>query len=98
MRITVERFPEPVWRKPPTAKVPKISKGIADPRQALAIAAQAKGDSYAALSRMIGRRDGFLACFIREGLPTALTERDHNFLVAYFGQPLGVRDLWLDRV
>lgn len=98
MRITVERFSEPVWRKPPVPKAPRISKTMADPRQALAIAAQTKGDSYAALSRMIGRRDGFLACFIREGMPKALTARDHQWLVDYFGQPLGVRDLWLHRV
>lgn len=58
---------------------------MTDPRPALAVAAQAKGDSYAALSRMIGRRDGFLSCFIREGLPKALTERDHQLLVDYFG-------------
>ena len=98
MQVTVERFPEQIWPKPPVPKAPRITKGMADPRQALAVAAQASGDSYAALSRMIGRREGFLACFIREGLPQALTERDHQLLVDYFGQPLGVRDLWLDRV
>ena len=98
MRVTVERFPEPVWRQPPAPRTPRIAKGVVDPRQALAAAAQASGDSYAELSRMIGRRDGFLACFIREGMPKALTERDHSLLVAYFGKELGVRDLWLHRV
>ncbi|HEU0045055.1 hypothetical protein [Sphingomonas sp.] len=70
------------------------------PRQMLqaAVARWNKPDvNYASLSRMLGRRDGYLACFVREGHPMALNERDHRILADFFGlteRELGVRELW----
>jgi hypothetical protein len=72
----------------------KLRNGPVDPREALASAASARGDSLAALSRMLDRRSSYLSDFVREGVPRALTERDHGLLTAYFGKPLGLRDLW----
>lgn len=74
-----------------------LRNGPVDPREALAAAAAARGDSLAALSRMLDRRSSYLSDFVREGVPRALTERDHGLLSAYFGaggQGLGIRDLW----
>lgn len=72
----------------------KLRNGPVDPREALAAAAAVRGDSLAALSRMLDRRASYLSDFVREGMPRALTERDHGLLLAYFGKPLGMRDLW----
>jgi repressor LexA len=72
----------------------KLRNGPVDPREALATAAAARGDSLAALSRMLDRRSGYLSDFVRDGVPRALTERDDGLLSAYFGKALGVRDLW----
>lgn len=67
------------------------------PRQALAAIVAAHDESYAGLSRMIGKRPGYLACFVREGHPVALAERDHSTLADFFGvneRALGIRELW----
>jgi hypothetical protein len=69
----------------------------ADPREALRIAVQQRGDSQAALSRMINRSPGYLGRFINVGRPAALSENDHAKLSAYLGAGklgLGLRDLW----
>ena len=66
------------------------------PREALTTAFDASPHSYAALSRMLGRREGYLACFVREGHPAALSAQDHQRLADFFGLPpqaLGVREL-----
>ena len=73
----------------------QLRNGPADPREALAAAASARGDSLAALSRMLDRRSSYLSDFVRDGVPQALTERDHGLLSAYFGKQIGLRDLWL---
>ena len=93
--ITYERFPERRWRGRSSAPPPRIAKDNVDPRQALAKAVDAGKDSYAALSVMIGRAPGYLWRFVHEGVPRALSERDHGQLSDFFGQPLGHRDLWL---
>ena len=67
------------------------------PREALAGVVDASRYSYASLSRMIGKRDGYLRCFVREGHPVALSAGDHEALATFFGLPeraLGIRDLW----
>lgn len=69
----------------------------ADPRQALRLAVEQRGESLAALSRMIDRSPGYLSRFINAGRPAALTEEDHGLLGAYLGTgplDLGIRDLW----
>ncbi|KQN28294.1 hypothetical protein ASF00_10495 [Sphingomonas sp. Leaf34] len=69
----------------------------ADPRQALRLAVNQRGESLAALSRLIDRSPGYLARFINDGRPIALSERDHGMLGAYLGTGplgLGIRDLW----
>lgn len=75
----------------------RLSLAPADPRQALRQAVEQRGESLAALSRMIDRSPGYLARFVSAGRPVALTERDHDLLGAYLGAgplDLGIRDLW----
>jgi hypothetical protein len=72
----------------------------ADPREALRVAVAERGDSLAALSRMINRSPGYLGRFIKAGRPTALSEDDHRILGEYLGtgkMGLGIRDLWVPR-
>lgn len=69
----------------------------AEPREALRQAVEQRGESLAALSRMIDRSPGCLSRFLTAGRPAALTERDHDLLGAYLGAgplDLGIRDLW----
>lgn len=68
-----------------------------DPRRALAAAAERRGQSLAALSRMIDRPSRYLERFVRDGRPLALTAEEHETLAAFFGvdeRGLGVRLLW----
>lgn len=46
--------------------------------------AKAKGSSLTALSRMIGRRDGFLGTFVRDGVPRTLAGKDRDLLANFF--------------
>nr|WP_246587115.1 S24 family peptidase [Stakelama flava] len=45
------------------------------------------GESYAALSRMIGRNDAYLQQYVRRGSPRMLAESDRRALAGYFGVP-----------
>ena len=78
-----------------------LGRAEACPRKALAAAVARQNNpqvTYAALSRMIGRRNGYLATFVREGHPAALNAADHRMLANFFGvddRALGVRDLWV---
>lgn len=77
-----------------------MSRAPADPRDALARAVERGPDSLAALSRMLGRSDGYLRRFLVDGVPVALTPDDHRRLADYFGltqRELGIRDLWVGR-
>lgn len=72
----------------------------ADPREALRVAVAERGDSLAALSRMINRSPGYLGRFIKTGRPIALSEDDHRLLSDYLDageMGLGIRDLWVPR-
>jgi len=60
----------------------KLRNGPVNPREAIAAAASARGDSLAALSRMLDRRSSYLSDFVREGVPRAPTERDQGLLSA----------------
>ncbi len=74
-----------------------LGRVVADPRRALADAAQARGTSLASLSRMIGRPYHYLGRFVRAGAPRALRPGEHDTLAAFFGvepRQLGIRDLW----
>lgn len=67
------------------------------PRQALAAAAAAGGYSFETLSKVIGRGEGYVARFVREGCPLALNPAEHQLLADFMGVPavrLGIRDLW----
>jgi phage repressor protein C with HTH and peptisase S24 domain len=55
-----------------------------DPRAYLDALVRRHGDSYAALSRMIGRNDAYLQQFVRRGSPRQLAERDRRLLADYF--------------
>lgn len=59
--------------------------GPAAPSDRLQALAAARGDSLAALSRMLGRNANYLQQWIRRGSPRALTERDRRALADYFG-------------
>lgn len=56
-----------------------------DPRVALAALAEARGDSLAALSAMLGRNAAYLQQYVRRGTPRVLAERDRRALAAYLG-------------
>lgn len=75
-----------------------LDRREADPRRALALAAERRGQTLAALSRMIDRPAGYLGRFVRDGVPRALSAEEHTTLAAFFGldeRGLGVRQLWL---
>lgn len=55
------------------------------PRQALERLAQARGDDWSALSRLIGRNPAYVQQFIRRGTPKRLAEEDRRVLAEYFG-------------
>lgn len=85
---------------PRPAPRPKIDKREADPRAALAAVIGRGSESYAALSRMLGRWDGYLRRFVTDGEPAALRPDEHRRLADFFGldeRALGVRDLWAER-
>lgn len=74
-----------------------IDRREADPRRALVIAAKRRGQSLAALSRMLDRPSGYLSRFVRDGHPRSLSAQEHSTLAAFFGvdeRALGVRLLW----
>ena len=54
-------------------------------RSALAALIAESGESYAALSRLIGRNDAYLQQFVTRGSPRELAERDRALLARYFG-------------
>lgn len=56
-----------------------------DPRATLAALAEARGDSLAALSAMLGRNAAYLQQYVRRGTPRVLAERDRRALAAYLG-------------
>lgn len=56
-----------------------------DPRAALAALVADRGESLAALSRMIGRNDAYLQQFVTRGSPRMLAEADRRVLAAYLG-------------
>ena len=57
----------------------------ADQRGALAAAAEARGESLAALSRLLGRNAAYLQQFVMRGTPRRLAEADRRKLARYLG-------------
>ena len=58
-----------------------------DSREKLATLAKEKGDSLAALSRMLGRNPSYLQQYISKGSPRKLEEEDRRKLAQFFGVP-----------
>ncbi|OYY89600.1 MAG: peptidase S24 [Sphingomonas sp. 28-66-16] len=56
-----------------------------DPRSALAALAVDRGESLAALSRLIGRNAAYLQQFVTRGSPRRLDEADRRTLARYLG-------------
>lgn len=56
-----------------------------DPRAALEALIEQRGESYAALSRLLGRNPAYLQQFVRRGTPRVLAERDRALLARYLG-------------
>ena len=56
-----------------------------DPQSTLVALVAARGDSLAALSRMIGRNDAYLQQYVTRGSPRFLAEADRRLLAAYLG-------------
>jgi repressor LexA len=56
----------------------------AEPRAALARLVAAHGESYAALSRLLGRNPAYLQQYVARGTPRALAERDRAKLASWF--------------
>ena len=57
----------------------------AEERDALIALAAARGSSFAALSRMLGRNPAYLQQYVRRASPRRLEERDRRALAAFFG-------------
>ncbi|MEG3177068.1 peptidase S24 [Sphingomonas sp. RB3P16] len=60
---------------------------IGTPAEILERLAREQDFSFAALSRMLRRRRGYLADFVREGHPSTLPAIDRNLLAALFRVP-----------
>lgn len=60
---------------------------LADPRAALDTLVHRNGESYAALSRMLGRNAAYLQQYVKRGSPRVLPERERGMLARYFGVP-----------
>ncbi len=58
---------------------------MTEPRTKLQLLAAARGDSLAALSRMLGRNAAYLQQWVTRGSPRLLAERDRRALADYFG-------------
>lgn len=58
---------------------------MTDPRQRLRDLADARGDSLAALSTMLGRNIAYLQQFVTRGSPRLLARKDRRRLADYFG-------------
>lgn len=56
-----------------------------DPRSTLTVIAEQRGESLAALSRLIGRNAAYLQQFVQRGSPRMLAERDRHVLAGYLG-------------
>lgn len=56
-----------------------------DPRAALDALARARGEDYAALSRLVGRNAAYIQQYIKRGSPKRLGERERGILARYFG-------------
>jgi len=56
-----------------------------DPRAVLARTAQARGASFAELSRLIGRNPAYIQQFVERGSPRRLREEDRGVLARYLG-------------
>ena len=60
-------------------------KILPNPRERLMQLADAKGESLAALSRMIRRRPGYLWAFVHEGYPEQLAPADRQLIADHYG-------------
>ena len=58
---------------------------VSDPRRRLTELAAARGESLAALSRLLGRSHAYLQQWVSRGSPRVLTERDRRVLADYLG-------------
>ena len=58
---------------------------LSDPRKALAALTLDRGESLAALSRLIGRNPAYLQQFVTRGSPRRLSETDRQILAGYLG-------------
>lgn len=56
-----------------------------NPRSVLTVVAEERGESLAALSRLIGRNAAYLQQFVQRGSPKLLAEGDRHVLAAYLG-------------
>lgn len=56
-----------------------------DPRETLDRLIAQRGDSYGAISRMLGRNAAYIQQFIKRGSPRRLDEQDRHILARYFG-------------
>lgn len=71
---------------------------VMTPRDAVRNLAADRGESLAALSRMIGKNDAYLQQFIKRGTPARLPEDARLILARHFNideRLLGARDPWM---
>src|SRR5690606_35355101 len=58
---------------------------VVDPRETLDRLIRERGDSYDAVSRLIGRNPAYIQQFVKRGSPRKLDEADRRLLARYFG-------------
>lgn len=56
-----------------------------DPRATLERLIQARGDTYGAISKLLGRNPAYIQQFVKRGTPRKLDEADRRLLARYFG-------------
>ena len=61
------------------------SMETSDPREILDRLIRERGDSYDAVSRLIGRNPAYIQQFVKRGSPRKLDEADRKLLARYFG-------------
>ncbi|BBD98149.1 hypothetical protein SAMIE_1016500 [Sphingobium amiense] len=48
---------------------------------------QARGETYAGISHLLGRNSAYIQQYVKRGTPASLSARDQDILARYFGMP-----------
>ena len=65
----------------------KVARMSVDPRQVLERLCSERGESFASLSRLLGRNEAYIQQYLRKRSPRLLKERERHTLARYFQVP-----------